>query len=48
MTAKLMFAAEILQKDRHLGTHSLYHILWTVDHYWEEIEKFFQQLEKKS
>lgn len=40
----VMFANESLCKDASLGNTTIYHALWAVDGYLEEIESMFDQL----
>lgn len=44
----VMFAAEVLQRDPHLGAHSLYHALWAADDNLKEMETLLTQLENRN
>jgi hypothetical protein len=41
----VMFATEFIRDDMRLGNATLYHALWAVDHYLEELGLLLEQLE---
>lgn len=40
----VMFATEFIRNDMALDTHTVYHALWAVDDYLENIETLLEQL----
>lgn len=42
----IMFATEFVHNEVEIDNHTIYHALWSVDDYLEELDILFQRLER--